>query len=455
MESTSFNFGKTLTKKKQNPLQRDGLEFEIPDKQYDVDKVTVALLDVVIDSFEATPNTNLDDSARKDVSRKIDAELPAVISKLGVHLSNKDKQIVRDNVLSEIFDLGPLTALLEDENITEIMVNGFDQIFVENQGRIEEVPVKFRDNQHVFHTIDKIIRPIGRRVDESSPMVDARLKDGSRVNVIIPPLAINGPTITIRKFSEEPLTVQDLVTYGSMSPDMVTFLKAIVKGRMNVIISGGTGSGKTTLLNVLSSFIPDNERIVTIEDAAELQLQQKHVITLEARPANIEGKGQVGIRDLVINSLRMRPDRIIVGEVRSYETLDMLQAMNTGHDGSITTVHANTPRDSLSRLETMVHMSGIELPSVAIREQIASAIQVVIQVSRYPDGSRKVDRITEITGMESGIITMQDIFEYHRETYTEGGRVRGRHRATGMVPSFLEKLKDVGITIPNSVFHIK
>jgi pilus assembly protein CpaF len=323
---------------------------------------------------------------------------------------------------------------------------------VERKGKIEKTENTFRDEKHVYHIIDKIISPLGRRVDESSPMVDARLPDGSRVNIIIPPLTIKGPTITIRKFAVDPYTLEDLITFGTINADIAKLMKACVKGRINIIVSGGTGSGKTTFLNVLSGFIPDKERIITIEDAAELQLKQEHVVTLESRPANVEGKGRVTIRDLVVNSLRMRPDRIIIGEVRGGEALDMLQAMNTGHDGSITTIHANSPRDSLSRLETMVMMSGMELPSKAIREQIASAINLIIHISRYSDGTRKVSKVSEIVGMEEETICLQDLYMFRHDGYDERGGVVGKHIPTGIVPAFLDKIKENGDNIPTSIF---
>ena len=319
-------------------------------------------------------------------------------------------------------------------------------------GKLEKTDVVFRDEKHVLHIIDKIVSPLGRRIDESMPMVDARLPDGSRVNAIIPPLSLVGPVITIRKFSKDPLTIHDLIRFGTLTPQMATFLEACVKGRLNIIISGGTGSGKTSTLNVLSSFIPETERIVTIEDAAELQLRQEHVITLESRPPNIEGKGAITIRDLVRNALRMRPERIIVGEVRSGEALDMLQAMNTGHDGSLTTGHANSPRDILSRLETMVMMAGMELPVRAIREQMASAFDLIVQQNRFKDGSRKITHLTEVVGMEGDVITLQDIFVYKTEGLDKYNRVRGTFKATGIKPRFMEKLAAAGIGVPDDIF---
>lgn len=362
----------------------------------------------------------------------------------------------RTKLLKEIFDdvmgLGPLESLLNNDDISEIMVNGPYRVYVERKGKLELSNVAFKDNNHVMNIINRIVSTVGRRIDESSPMVDARLKDGSRFNAVIPPLSLVGPSMTIRKFSKKPFTASDLIKFGSLSPKMVSFLEACVKGRMNIIVSGGTGSGKTTLLNVLSSSIPNNERIVTIEDAAEIQLNQDHVVTLESRPPNLEGSGQITIRDLVRNSLRMRPDRIIVGEVRSGETLDMLQAMNTGHDGSLTTAHANSPRELMSRLETMVLMSGMELPVRAIREQIHSALDIVVQQSRMKDGSRKVVNITEVVGMEGDTITLQDIFTYKPEGIDSNGRMKGNFTATGIRPNFLEKLISSGIIVRDDWF---
>jgi pilus assembly protein CpaF len=333
------------------------------------------------------------------------------------------------------------------------MVNGCRQVYVERDGRIEKTAITFRDDAHVLNTIDKILTPLGRRIDDNLPMVDARLPDGSRVNAVLSPLAVKGPTLTIRKFAADPFTSEDLITFGTMSREMASFLKSCVRARINILVSGGTGSGKTTTLNVLSSFVPDRERIVTIEDAAELQLRQEHVVTLESRPSNIEGKGRISIRDLVINSLRMRPDRIIVGEVRGGEALDMLQAMNTGHDGSISTLHANNPRDGLARLETMVLMSGMDLPLRAIREQISSAVDLIVHQSRMIDGSRKIEKITEVVGMEGDTITMQDIFIHDQAGFNEKGHVTGRHRATGIIPKCIEKIKAYGENVPMDVFE--
>lgn len=369
-------------------------------------------------------------------------------------LTRAQRSKLSDEVISEVLGFGPITGLLEDDSISEVMVNGPKQVFVERNGKLELTDVTFRDDAHVLQIIDKIVSPLGRRIDESSPMVDARLPDGSRVNAIIPPLALNGPTITIRKFSRDPLTVNDLIRFGTINEQMAEFLEACVKIRLNIVVSGGTGSGKTTTLNVLSSFIPPDERIVTVEDAAEVQLRQEHVVSLEARPANIEGKGEISIRDLVKNCLRMRPDRIVVGEVRGGEALDMLQAMNTGHDGSLTTGHANSPRDMLARLETMVLMSGMELPVRAIREQIASAVDLIIQQSRLKDGSRRITHITEVQGMEGDVIVLQDLFVFEQKAVTEEGKIIGELRSTGIRPKFWEKFETAGINLPPDLFAI-
>ena len=359
-----------------------------------------------------------------------------------------DRSKLVSDIKDEMLGLGPLEVLRKDETITEIMINGPKQIFVEKLGKLTLSSVQFHDDDHLMNIIERILSPLGRRIDESSPLVDARLDDGSRVNIIIPPLSLVGPCVTIRKFSKKPLTVENLINFGTLSREMADFLKACVKARLNILVSGGTGSGKTTTLNVLSSFIPENERIVTIEDAAEIQLQQEHVVTLESRPPNIEGKGAITIRDLVKNALRMRPDRIIVGEVRSGEALDMLQAMNTGHDGSLTTAHANTPRDALRRMETMVLMAGFELPVRAIREQVASAIDLIIQQSRIKDGSRKITYITEIQGMEGDTVTTQDLFKYEHERMDENGKSVGRFVSSGLQPAFLDKFTVNGVEIP-------
>ncbi len=363
-----------------------------------------------------------------------------------------DRKKIIEELTNDLTGFGPINPLLLDPDVSEVMVNGPEYVYCERKGRIERTPVTFRDNEHVMHVIEKIVAPIGRRIDESSPMVDARLPDGSRVNAIIPPLALNGPTITIRKFSKDPFTIEDLISFGTLTEEMATFLEACVKANLNIFVSGGTGSGKTTSLNVLSSFIPNDQRIITIEDAAELQLWQDHVVSLESRPPNIEGKGGIAIRDLVRNSLRMRPDRIVIGEVRGAEALDMLQAMNTGHDGSLATGHSNSPRDMIARLETMVLLAGVELPVKAIREQIAGAVDLIIQQNRLKDGSRKIVKITEVQGMEGDIIVLQDIFEYQQAGLTEEGKIRGSLVPTGVRPKFYERLENSGITIPLHVF---
>ncbi|MDR2788802.1 MAG: Flp pilus assembly complex ATPase component TadA, partial [Candidatus Accumulibacter sp.] len=396
------------------------------------------------------------DVRRTDITSMTEAELEATVRMmidvvLG-SLSGLPRAIRRDllaeQVLHEAVGLGPLEPLLKDESVTEIMVNAHDQIFVEHGGRITKSPIYFTDDRAVISAIERIVAPIGRKIDESSPLVDARLKDGSRVNAVIPPLALKGPCITIRKFPKYRLYGEDLLKFGTLDESMLEFLSFCVLQAKNIIISGGTGSGKTTLLNILSSFIPDGDRIDTVEDAAELRLHQPNLVSLEARPANSEGKGAIPIRELVRNCLRMRPDRIVVGECRGGEALDMLQAMNTGHDGSLTTAHANSPRDMLSRLEVMVLMAGMDLPVTAIREQIASAIDLIVQQTRFKCGSRKITAITEVTGVESGKIQLQDIFVFEREGYDADGRVKGRYAATGAVPEFLEELRDAGIQTP-------
>ncbi len=384
--------------------------------------------------------------------QKIEALVNELLDEENENIARTQRQLIVAEIIDETIGFGPITPLLNDPNISEVMVNGPNQVYVERDGKLVLTCVKFRDNAHVLHIIEKIVAPIGRRIDESMPMVDARLPDGSRVNAIIPPLALNGPTVTIRKFSKDPYTVNDLIKFGTITPQMAQFLEACVKSRLNIVVSGGTGSGKTTTLNVLSSFIPADERIVTIEDAAELQLRQEHVITLESRPPNIEGKGAITIRDLVRNSLRMRPERIVVGEVRSGEALDMLQAMNTGHDGSLTTGHANAPRDMLSRLETMVLMAGMDLPVRAIREQISSAIDLIIQQNRFRDGSRRITHITEVQGMEGDVIILQDLFTFRQTGVDENGRIKGSFQSTGIRPKFIHRLESSGIKLPADIF---
>ncbi|HQX51805.1 MAG TPA: CpaF family protein [Planctomycetaceae bacterium] len=367
-------------------------------------------------------------------------------------LNRSERERLVEEVLDEAFGFGPLELLLKEEGVADIMINGPKNVFLEKNGRIIKSDVTFRDNDHLLQILDRIVSRVGRRVDETSPMVDARLPDGSRLNAIIPPLALDGPSLTIRRFGTNPLTLEDLLKFGAFTPEMVMFLEGAMKARLNIIISGGTGSGKTTLLNTLSSFISNENRIITIEDAAELQLQQEHVLRLESRPANIEGKGRVTATDLVKNALRMRPDRIIIGECRGGETLDMLQAMNTGHDGSMTTVHANNPRDAISRIETLVNMSGCDLPLSAVRKQIASAVHLIIQASRLQGGPRKVTYITEIVGMEGDTIVMQDIFKFQQQGIGENGKAFGHFESTGVRPKCIEHLESGGVRLPNGLF---
>ncbi|MBW7881985.1 MAG: CpaF family protein [Caldilineaceae bacterium] len=398
---------------------------------------------------EVSPSATQGDST--EVRRVVERLFAETVAELGLPLSRSERTELFDQVVADILGLGPLETLLQDESITEVLVNGPGNIFVERGGKLEQSDVKFRDNEDVMRIVERIVAPLGRRVDESSPLVDARLPDGSRVNVIIPPLSLIGPCISIRKFPKHKLTPEELIKKGAFTPGIAEFLKACVKARLNVVVSGGTGTGKTTILNALSSFIPDGERIVTIEDAAELRLQQIHVVRLEARPANIEGKGQITIRQLVINSLRMRPDRIVVGEVRGGEALDMLQAMNTGHDGSLTTVHSNNARDTLHRVETMVLMAGMDLPLRAIREQIASAFDVIVHLARLADGARKVVQISEVQGMEGDVIVMQDIFQFV-QTGVDNGKVQGYFTPTGVRPKFYDQLEAAGLYIQPSTF---
>jgi pilus assembly protein CpaF len=396
---------------------------------------------------------SLDITKTDDVRKTIQSLFEQILSEENIVLSRPERARLFEQISAEILGLGPLQPLLEDESVTEIMVNGAKNIYVERKGKIHRVPVTFESNDHVMRIIDRIVAPLGRRIDESSPYVDARLADGSRVNAVIPPISLVGPTLTIRKFAKIPITLEQLIQFGTLTAEALQFLKACVESRLNIVISGGTGSGKTTLLNILSTFIPSDERILTIENAAELQLRQEHVVTLESRPPNIEGRGEITIRMLVVNALRMRPDRIIVGEIRDDAALDMLQAMNTGHDGSMTTLHSNSPRDTLSRLETMTLMAGMELPVRAIREQVSAAINLVVHQERMRDGSRRVTNITEVSGMEGDVITTMDIFVFE-QTGFENGKVLGRLRPSGLRPKFMDKLESAGIHLPPSIFGV-
>lgn len=401
---------------------------------------------------EILQNKDGEDIDLSSLSAQIEEMVNAIIDKEAGFIPRIDRTKIVSEIIDEVIGFGPINPLIHDPEISEIMVNGPNRVYVEKSGKIVLSDVCFRDNEHVMHIIEKIVAPLGRRIDESMPMVDARLPDGSRVNAIIPPLSLVGPSITIRKFAQDPFKIEDLIRFGSLTPQMARFLDACVKARLNMVVSGGTGSGKTTTLNVLSSFIPNDERIVTIEDAAEIQLRQEHVVTLETRPSNIEGKGAITMRDLVRNSLRMRPDRIVVGEVRSGEALDMLQAMNTGHDGSLTTGHANTPRDMLSRLETMVLMAGMDLPVRAIREQISAAVDIIVQQNRLRDGSRKIVNITEVLGMEGDTVVLQDIFVFEQQGVDEYGKIIGKFKPTGIRPKFMSQIESAGIKLPIDLF---
>src|SRR6187399_691395 len=406
-------------------------------------RVHQALLDRLdLDRLAYVKREDAEPEIRTLISAMLDREAETV------PLSLYERESLVSDVLNELFGLGPLEALLRDPAISDILVNRFDQVFIERNGLLEHTDVVFKDDRHLLRIIERIVSAVGRRIDESSPMVDARLQDGSRVNAVIPPVALDGPVVSIRRFRTERLGAQDMVGRESWTTPMKDFLEAVVACRLNVVVSGGTGSGKTTLLNILSGFIGEHERVVTIEDAAELKLRQRHVVRLETRPANIEGKGAVRQRDLVVNALRMRPDRIVIGEVRSEEALDMLQAMNTGHDGSLTTIHANSPRDAITRIETMIAMGGTTLPDKAMRQQIASAIHLVVQVSRMSDGTRKVTNISEITGMEQDVITMHDIFVFERSSINERGKVCGKFRATGIRPRCSQQMAAAGIQLP-------
>jgi len=396
---------------------------------------------------------SMDVTKTSEVRTTIQEMFETMLLQEQIVLTRSEKKRLFEQIVAEILGYGPLEQYLSVEGITEIMVNGPKHVYIERQGRVQKVNTTFEDDEHLMRIIERIVAPLGRRIDEGAPMVDARLPDGSRVNAIIPPISLIGPTLTIRIFAKIPLTVENLVEFGTITRESIEFLKASVIARVNILISGGTGSGKTTTLNILSGFIPDGERIVTIENAAELQLRQEHVVTLESRPPNIEGRGEVNIRDLVVNSLRMRPDRIIVGEVRAGEALDMLQAMNTGHEGSMTTLHANSPRDMLSRLETMVLMAGMDLPHRAIREQIASAVDLVVHQDRMRDGTRKITSISEVQGMEGDVITMSELYRFE-QTGFENGKVIGRLRPTGLRPKFMYKIQEAGIMLPPSIFGL-
>lgn len=408
------------------------------------------IIDEMPDDLQRVINQSSAD--QKELRRLVEGMCADAIKANPFAIPLGDRERLVEELISEILGLGPIEPLLKDSSVTEVMVNGPDSIYIERKGRLQKTDVRFRNTEHLMHIIDRIVTAVGRRVDESSPMVDARLADGSRVNVIIPPLSLIGPCVTIRKFSKDVLTVDKMIEFGSFDQRMAEFLEDCVKGRLNIVVSGGTGSGKTTLLNVLSSYVPASERIVTLEDSAELQLKQDHVVTLETRPPNIEGEGEVTMRDLVRNALRMRPDRIIVGECRTGEALDMLQAMNTGHDGSMTTAHANSARDALSRLETMVLMSGMELPLRAIRSQIASAVDIIVQIARLRDGSRKIINITEVTGMEGDIITLQDLFRFENHGVDSDGRITGAFLTSGLRPMCTEKLAMNGVVLPSDLF---
>jgi pilus assembly protein CpaF len=401
----------------------------------------------------ATLEPTTDMTRKEQLRLQIERVIDEMLLEEHITISRPEKIRLHESVCAELLGFGPLDILLDDDAVTEIMVNGADHIYVEKRGKIIKANVSFESNEHVLRIIDRIVSPLGRRIDESSPYVDARLPDGSRVNAVIPPISLVGPVLTIRKFSRRPITVEQLIGYGSVTTEAMQFLKACVEARLNVVISGGTGSGKTTLLNVLSSYIPSDERIITIENAAELQLQQDHVVTMESRPMNIEGRGEITIRQLVVNALRMRPDRIIVGEIRDEAALDMLQAMNTGHEGSMTTLHSNSPRDTLSRLETMVLMAGMDLPVRAIREQVSSAIDMIIHQDRMRDGTRKITYMTEVLGMEGDVITTTDLFTFE-QAGIENGQIIGMLRPSGLVPKFMDKIRASGINLPTSIFGI-
>ena len=416
----------------------------------DLDELKARIHKKLINKLDLEKLARLDADVAREEVRKV---LGVLLDEEQLPMNGSERETITTDVLNEIFGLGPLEPLLADKSISDILVNGARSVYIERRGRLEKAEVAFRDDAHLLQIIDRIVSRVGRRIDESSPMVDARLQDGSRVNAIIPPLAIDGPVLSIRRFGTDPLTIKDLIDLKALTPQLVQVLEACVKSRLNVLISGGTGAGKTTMLNSLSGFIPHNERLVTIEDSAELLLQQPHVVRLETRPPNIEGRGEIAQRSLLKNSLRMRPDRIIVGEVRGEEAIDMLQAMNTGHDGGMTTIHANTPRDALARLETMIAMANLRISDKAMRQQICSAINLIIQVSRLSDGTRKVMSVSEVIGMEGEIITMQEIFKFVRTGVGMGGEVQGQFRPTGIRPRFSERLEQFGYKLPPQLFE--
>ncbi len=430
------------------PLSRKRLEKYLEKSEYH--ELKARIHNKLVDAMDLHLLDSLDQDKLRQVLRTMTEK---ILASEGVPLSSQERERLIREVQDEVLGLGPLEPFLQDPTISDILVNTYKQIYVERFGKLELTETRFKDDAHLMKIIEKITSSVGRRIDESSPMVDARLPDGSRVNAIIPPLAINGPTLSIRRFAVDPLKMEDLIVLKTLTPEMAEFLKGIVKARLNIVISGGTGTGKTTLLNVLSGYISNDERIITIEDSAELQLQQVHVVRLETRPPNIEGKGEINQRDLVRNSLRMRPDRIIVGEVRGDEALDMLQAMNTGHDGSLTTIHANSPRDALTRLETMVSMVGLDIPIKAMRHYVSSALNVIIHLVRFSDGSRKLVSLHEITGIEGDIITMQEIFSFQQTGVDAEGRIKGSFKATGIMPKFLERLSVRGIPVPPDLFN--
>lgn len=444
--------GAATAKQKQGTTGFSVTADEAREKEYQTIKsdIHAKIIDEMPEALQRAINQSTGD--QKEVRRMVENICAEEVRNNPFAVPLGDRERLVDELISEIMGLGPIEPFLQDSSVSEVMVNGPDSIYIERSGHLIKTETRFRNAEHLMHIIDRIVSAVGRRVDESSPMVDARLLDGSRVNVIIPPLSLIGPCLTIRKFSRDVLTVDKMIEFGSFDERMAQFLEACVRGRLNIVVSGGTGSGKTTLLNVLSSYVPESERIVTLEDSAELQLHQDNLVTLETRPANIEGEGEISMRDLVRNALRMRPDRIIVGEVRTGEALDMLQAMNTGHDGSMTTAHANSARDLLSRLETMVLMSGMELPLRAIRSQIASAVDIVVQIARMRDGSRKIINISEITGMEGDIITMQDLFRFEQQGIDSDGRLRGEFVSEGLRPMCSEKLELNGIHLPIDLF---